>query len=150
MVSVMYGADVEMVRALSLLSVALPLSDCRGNTALHYAVHFERVELVYAMLLDPTPEEYQLIQKFHEHMAQSGEAFQLYSFEEVLLRHRQAVSNLLSSRNVAGETPLYFAVKTSNLEVTRRLLAMHSDPRIQVRLFLSINSTFYLLITYRK
>ena len=80
----MYGADVEVVRALSLLSVALPLADCRGNTALHYAVYWGRVELVDAMLHDPTPGEYQLIEKFHEHMAQSGEALQLYSFEQVL------------------------------------------------------------------
>ena len=144
MLSMMYGADLEMVRALALLTVdhsLLPLSDCHGNTALHYAVQVQggRVELVDAILLDPTPEEYQLIEKFHEHMAQSGDRMGLpmCSFEQVLLRHREAISNLLSSLNVAGETPLYVAVKTCNLKVTERLLTIHSDLRIQVRVFLS-------------
>ena len=130
MLSVLYGAALEMVRALALLSFSLPLADSRGNTALHYAAYMGRLELVDAMLLEPTPEEYQLVDSFLNGVF--GEPFTLYSFEQVLLRHRNSIGSLLSSPNATGETPLYCAVKSGNLEVTRRLLEMRSDPRIKV------------------
>lgn len=134
MCSIAYGADLEMVRALALLSFSLPLADCRGNTALHYAALVGRAELVDALLLEPTPDEYQLIRAFVEPTGNTEEPQPLaqHSYAQVLCRHRQAVRSLLTSRNNAGETPLYCAVKASHLAATQRLLEMRSDPRIQV------------------
>ena len=138
MCAVMYCADVDMVRALSILSVSLPLSDLRGYTALHYAAILGRLELVDAMLLEPTQHEYLLVREFHrDHFPEPHPEL---SYQELLARHRAAVAILLASRNVAGETPLFCAVKSSNFEVTACLLAMRADPRIAVHplVFLSL------------
>ena len=133
MLAVMYGAELEMVRALAILSCALPLCDNLGNTALHYAAHFGRLDLVDAMLLEPTEQEYYLILAFlHENPY--GEPLAALDHCQVLAGHREAVAQLLSTRNAMGETPLYAAVKSSNSEVADRLLTMRADPRIEVRL----------------
>ena len=143
MCAVMYGADVDMVRALSLLSFSLTFADLRGYTALHYAAHLGRLDLVDAMLFEPTQHEHLLVRVFYRDELFAGPQQEL-SYPDLLARHRAAVATLLASRNAAGETPLYCAVKSSNFEVTARLLAMRADPRIEVHplVFLSLLTLF--------
>ena len=146
MAGVLYGADVELVRALAVYSNSLPDADVDGNTALHFAASDGKVDVIEALLQRPSAIEFALRHRFLA-AADAGagagvgdlkrppggsEQRAEETLEEAVARHRHEVQVLLESRNALLETPLYCAVKACRVEATQRLLQCGADPRVPV------------------
>lgn len=135
---------LSLVRALAVLSNALPVADCRGNTALHYAAYIGSVELIDALLQPPSIDECALRRSFLTHAQADSDGPLAETIEAALERHGRAVAALLESRNAMDETALYCAVKASRVAATRHLIQWGADPRI------SVNYTSILFNTMQK
>ena len=139
-----FSAEVELVRALAVLSHALPIADADGNSALHYAAYDDNLDVIDALLQLPSPEEHELRCKFlvHPDSPQQQQQQQLQSgcgemppestYEETLERHLEAGRVVLESRNTLDETALFCAVKAGRVAATQRLLQYGADPRVPV------------------
>ena len=129
--AVMYGASVEMVRALALLADWSSKRDHRnGNGVLHYAAQLHNAARVDALLEPPSRDEHRaltgVLERRHEDVA-------VERADRVRgLSYAQVVATALNARNTAGETPLHLAVRASDLEITRRLLDAGADPCLEV------------------
>ena len=135
MVALMYGADVALVRLLALLTFGAThtRADFRnGNCALHYAAQLHNADLVNALLAAPTSDEHRLMRAFANDERTSRQTETSTSYELAVRQHRQAVCAALKARNYEGETPLHVAVRSSDPQITCRLLNAGADPCIEV------------------
>ena len=133
MVALMYGADVALVRVLALLTFAVThaRADFRnGNCALHYAAQLHNAELVDALLTAPTTDEHRLLRAFeNDDQATARKTETDKSYEQALM---QTVCAATNARNYEGETPLHVAVRSSDPQITCRLLDAGADPCVEV------------------
>ena len=108
-----------------------------ANTALHFAAiaHDGNGAVVDALLAVPTDAELVFLQHFWAPAAADAERGQYTSDRSDELRSawKARTPSAINARNVLGETPLFVACKTSNVEAARRLLHYGADPNIQVQ-----------------
>lgn len=149
MLALMYGADVQMVRVLALLTFAstFACADFRnGNGALHIAAQLgdkaDAEHLVDALLTPPTYDECRLMLSFVNDDIEGPET-ETYEHELVVEHYKRAVCAAVNARNLKGETALHVAVRACNPQIASRLLNAGADPYIEVPLIIVLDFSPY-------